>query len=186
MRCALSIDTGIREMGYAIWAWDSWSALEPPLLAGVIHAGIMRTTWLDKIKYLCETMQEILINPFSVACSTYSVFDVERVNIEMPRMRSDAKGYAAGNATIWLGFSAGYLLGGLRELFGQQISIKSVYPEEWKGSLPKHVVKRRIELSIGDSDKSHNMFRSHAWDAVGIGLTAKGYPVKEMTVDAQH
>ena len=51
-----------------------------------------------------------------------------------------------------------------------------VYPNQWKGNLPKDVHKRRIqkaltwqELNVVDFNGTHDM-----WDAIGIGLYATG------------
>jgi hypothetical protein len=43
---------------------------------------------------------------------------------------------------------------------------------QWKGQLPKEVVNRRITAKLGE--KACAGIKSHAWDAVGIGLYVNG------------
>lgn len=42
----------------------------------------------------------------------------------------------------------------------------------WKGQLPKDVVNKRVERFYGSNNCKG--FKTHAWDAVGIGLYYKG------------
>lgn len=43
--------------------------------------------------------------------------------------------------------------------------------QNWKGQLPKSVVKDRIQEILGDPDLK---ISEHEWDAIGIGLAARG------------
>lgn len=43
---------------------------------------------------------------------------------------------------------------------------------QWKGQLPKEVVNERIKKILGE--KTCERIKSHAWDAVGIGLHVNG------------
>jgi hypothetical protein len=49
-----------------------------------------------------------------------------------------------------------------------------VKPSEWKGQLPKSVVERRLRVTLGNSVCRDLGIESHAWDAIGIGLWARG------------
>ncbi len=51
-----------------------------------------------------------------------------------------------------------------------------VYPNQWKGNVPKKVHKRRIEnaLTTGEKERVDPSGTHDMWDAVGIGLFATG------------
>jgi len=49
-----------------------------------------------------------------------------------------------------------------------------VRPSEWKGQLPKRVVQQRITALLGEELCDHLEVKSHAWDAIGIGLWRLG------------
>jgi len=47
-----------------------------------------------------------------------------------------------------------------------------VVPSQWKGQLPKSIVEDRIRTRLGAAVCRRLKIRTHAWDAVGIGLWA--------------
>jgi hypothetical protein len=49
-------------------------------------------------------------------------------------------------------------------------AVTLVTPREWKGQLPKAVVEQRIVRTLGADRCAALGVKTHAWDAVGIGL----------------
>lgn len=56
----------------------------------------------------------------------------------------------------------------------QQATFEPVPVSQWKGQLPKDVVQRRIEKELGLPNTRNLDIKTHAWDAVGIGLWRLG------------
>jgi hypothetical protein len=52
--------------------------------------------------------------------------------------------------------------------------VRLIPPSEWKGQLPKSVVERRIQSTLGRKVCENLEIKTHGWDAVGIGLWVKG------------
>lgn len=64
-----------------------------------------------------------------------------------------------------------YVIGALGQVAERlDVPFELISVPEWKGQLPKAVVNNRIVQRIGALD-----IKSHSWDAVGIGLYAKGF-----------
>jgi hypothetical protein len=64
-------------------------------------------------------------------------------------------------------------IGGIKSVCGMRgMKIISVPVIEWKGTLPKDVVKKRILKILPDAEKY--CLTSHSFDAVGIGLSKMG------------
>lgn len=71
-----------------------------------------------------------------------------------------------------------YLVGLICGTVQAQIFIRSfklVPVHEWKGQLPKSVVNERIKKILGE--KTCEKIKSHAFDAVGIGLHCLGFAI---------
>jgi hypothetical protein len=56
---------------------------------------------------------------------------------------------------------------------GLGVPVTLVPVADWKGQLPKEVVNKRIVKRLGEA--ACEDFQTHAWDAVGVGLWAKGF-----------
>lgn len=96
------------------------------------------------------------------------------VYVEWPTFFDSGVGHAVARRGDLgkLTFGAGYICGALGECFGCQTVPVTV--NEWKGQLPKAVVTERIKHLLGKNKCQRLGITSHAWDAVGIGLYAKG------------
>jgi len=94
-----------------------------------------------------------------------------RAYIEFPQyMGGSVKGIAASKGdTLKLAFLVGCYSIALRK---RDIDVHLVIPQRWKGQLPKDVVISRVRRELGDELCQQMNIRSHAWDAVGLGLWA--------------
>lgn len=93
-----------------------------------------------------------------------------RVILEFPQQMSNLKGIAAQKGSVYrLAFLVGYLVRAL-----EPMESEIVLPVEWKGQLPKAVVQDRVSRILGKQVCEEQNIRTHAWDAVGIGLWRLG------------
>jgi hypothetical protein len=92
--------------------------------------------------------------------------------IEFPMYMESVAGLAASKgSTLKLAF----LIGCYAEAFRRRgCVVQLVTPLDWKGQLPKDVVIRRIHRVISEEDCNAYGIRSHAYDAVGLGLWVRG------------
>lgn len=100
---------------------------------------------------------------------------IQRVFIEWPSFFGSAIGHAAAarGDLVKLTFGAGFVCGELHSIFG--CKTEPILVNDWKGQLPKDEVTRRIRSIIGVKKCRNLGIKTHAWDAVGIGLYAKGF-----------
>jgi len=95
---------------------------------------------------------------------------------EFPEFQSGtarSMGWAKGDLQK-LTFLVGYIAG--RNPSCQFVPVK---PSTWKGQLPKSIVTDRIITRLGKEWAQTSGVKTHAWDAVGIGLWFKD--LKETT-----
>lgn len=156
---SISIDPGI-ELGFSVWKQgDSKSSL--PVEIGRIGAE-KGADWFDRIHSIVERLG-----------SVYDRYkgDIKRTDIEYPQYFDTGGGYmvAKRGDLVKLVYAAG-LIGGVAVLHGSTVSLHKVHV--WKGQLPKPVVEKRIRERIPNIDSLKPY--SHEWDAIGIGLHAKG------------
>lgn len=177
MYYALSIDIGVTALGWALWSEARWLYLERPLRAGVVTADRKEGNWVQKMYSTHRKLFDDALQDIKFLRSVY---------IEYPQVWTSTRGLAASakGDVGKLAYAAGYLMSECYARFHKKhesFTRLLVTPQQWKGSLPKPVVNARIKAAIGDKAADGTPFKSHAWDAIGIGLTAKGFPVKEMT-----
>jgi hypothetical protein len=94
--------------------------------------------------------------------------------IEMPILFAGTAGgmAAAGNNSLqklcaYVGMVTGLAMASL-----DKVAVRLVSVRDWKGQLPKDVVKKRIIKALGAPACLD--FKLDVWDAVGIGLWAQG------------
>lgn len=162
-RCVLSIDPGI-DWGYAVWNSHGthFFKLESPIKSGVLWASKTITNWHEKLDVACrqfDTLLKDLIHP------------LERVIIEEPAYFQSAGGGVAARRgdLVKLALVTGAFAGIANCKYMAVIELVPV--TTWKGQLPKEVVIKRIREKL----PKIKGVTSHAWDAVGIGLHAKGH-----------
>jgi len=159
----LAIDPGLQGTGLAFW-YDQ-QCLAPDWVRVVRNHGVKNKDWVVRAHRLVEEVlstlsEEVRVN--SVACELMEMHGSARAQMM----------WKAGDFQRTLVF-IGMLVGRLRhEMLTQEF--KLVKPSEWKGQMPKSVAERRIRKKLGDKVCRRLKIQSHAWDAVGIGLWAKG------------
>lgn len=95
-----------------------------------------------------------------------------RAYIEFPQyMAGSIAGRTAAQKgdTLKLAYLCGLYAQSLRR---RKCSVTLVTPMEWKGQLPKDVVVSRVRRELGEELCMTLKIKSHAWDAVGLGLWA--------------
>lgn len=184
MTHAVSIDTGFVALGYAIWETDGFmldrraddDAPEEPVEAGVITVPgrikksidkLDRTSWIAVARWITDEFDERVLEDED--------YEVTHIAMEWPEFRGGtAVGHAAATRDDLTKLA---LCAGVHSLQAWHYGAEAVLVpvSTWKGMLPKDVVERRIKRAIGDCDQYGQEFRSHAWDAVGIGLHCLGF-----------
>lgn len=150
-----SIDPGLSGTGWATWNGRTL------LRVGVTYAPGDVADTVGKAEALTEKLIQEMRPSHSAFAHTY---------IEMPQHMTSIKGIAAQAGSVYkLAFFVGYLAHALN---GTRVHL--VTPMEWKGQLPKDVVQRRIIRDLGVNTCTRLNIRSHAWDAVGLGMWANG------------
>lgn len=168
----VSIDPGIEGTGLAVWNDASWDTLVPPIhvYSNIHHVGMNEGTWLTRMLSISKQVQALL--------DTLTVQNQKllHVYIEWPHYRADHVGQTATAKGDIHKLSA--LIGSLTSLaatrYGAVVHLVPV--ADWKGQLPKYVVRDRILKHFGEPVCEGSLhIRQHGWDAVGIGLYAKGF-----------
>jgi Holliday junction resolvasome RuvABC endonuclease subunit len=114
---------------------------------------------------------------FNMCDSLYYVLeplDIQSCHIEKVGYFDSHKGQTAarGKALEKLVTSYGAILQTIHWL-----GVKKIYeyePNVWKGQLSKEVVEHRSKKLLPGIENTEGL-KSHAWDAVGVGLYAKGF-----------
>lgn len=159
----LSIDPGLYGTGYAVWNTQHWCLLVPPIRVGVFSP-MRQGNFLERATLQAEQVEAL--------CKKEGV---TKVWIEFPVFyASSAGGYmvAATGDLLKLCACAGAIASRTGCL------VVPVPVSRWKGQLPKKVVIKRIRSTLGDLTCERleaKGLRDDAWDAVGIGLWAKGW-----------
>lgn len=161
MKMALSIDTGVNAIGWALWRMSDWAKLVSPCRCGVIRA--RGASPLDRM--LNTTKALGLLAPG----------DLGLVVVEWAQFRAGSSvGHSAASRD-----DLGHLCHdhGMLHWWAccKGATFKTAPVSAWKGNLPKRVVEERIKRGMGDKAIDGTRIDSHAWDAVGIGLWAKGF-----------
>ena len=152
-----SIDPGLGGTGWAFWEDGR-----------LMHVGIVHDRAKDDtLAARCEGIVRQLDTQMPV-------IDDKFVNIvmviEMPQHMASAKGIAAQAGSVYkLAFLVGYIANAFNDF-----EVIVTTPMEWKGQLPKDVVQQRVIRRLGVRTCVKHNIRSHAWDAVGLGLWANG------------
>lgn len=141
----LTIDPGISGTGWALWS--GWV---------LIKTGIITPpdalSWESKMTFVMGALKNIIEH-----------YDFIEVHVELPKQFGGVRGMAtSGKGSLT---KLTLLVGAI--MFNFQA--KPVPVNDWKGQLPKEVVEKRVK-DILPKCKA----KSHAIDAVGIGLYIQG------------
>lgn len=159
----LSVDPGLTGTGYAVWSASAelWRLSRKPTRVGVITPPA-KLEAMAKLRYLVERLSGLMANE-----------DINRVACELPEFWAGAFGRAVAARGDLVKLSL--VVGAVAALAVERRAVFTTVPvRDWKGNLPKDVVERRIRRRIGDGVCEQLGIKSHAWDAVGIGLYVKG------------
>ena len=149
----MTIDPGVSGTGYAIWD-DDWKLVD----GGNIYASssIAGDDWVKKAIDIEFSIRKLILKHRV----TYGA-------MEFPRYFSSAGGEMVAKTGDLLKLT--FLCGVLYNDFDTAILVPV---NQWKGQLPKTVVEHRIRNILGF--KVCEKFKSHTFDAIGIGLYLAG------------
>lgn len=157
-----SVDPGLGGTG-----WAEWRGKKAPTRVGVIAANRRHE---DELAARCEDIAYALSEEIKWGGGLYTQV---HVILELPQHMTSLKGIAAQAGAVYkLAFLVGYLAKAV-----YPCTVHVVTPGEWKGQLPKDVVQRRITKHLGEETCRALNIRTHAWDAVGIGLWTSGWRI---------
>jgi hypothetical protein len=154
----LSIDPG-QHSGIAVWGEDTWKRRCCPRKVFLWHA--KGETWQARVAFQVEELVHLTLDG-----------SITHVYCELPAVFDSAKSMGAKGDIIKLAYLVGAYAG---VCTSQDIKFITVPVVNWKGQLPKPVVIKRIKKKIGSLDEQGTAFNGDVWDAVGIGLFAKGF-----------
>jgi hypothetical protein len=159
-RVRLSIDGAAGGTGIALWPESTWGQLTLPCLVQNIYPAGKVTHWREKTFTVLDKMEKA-IQPYQIT----------HAYLEQPEFFDDAGGHLAAKSDdlIKLVFFFGACC---QVLYRLRIPMTFYKVKLWKGQLPKKVVERRIRALLPEIDSLN--VSSHGFDAVGIGLYAKG------------
>lgn len=166
----LAVDPGLSGTGWALWTRPTTRRgfAAPPDAVGVFTPS-KALAWDAKVSAIAMKLDEALAeSEFDPATCDGETLVV----VEMPEWQGSVK-----RAMTWttgdmqkLTYLVGYLGGYYAPLY----RYLPVLVRDWKGQLPKDVVQRRIERKLGLDVCQHLGIKTHAWDAVGVGLYMLG------------
>lgn len=153
-RALLAIDPGLAGTGWALWIEPAVE--DAPNKVGVIPPFGPRLDLAERCEHIVMALP-YMAHDSIVVC-------------EFPEFQGDTgrmMGWRKGDLQK-LTFLVGYIAGRL-----EQHRFVGVRPSIWKGQLPKSVVEDRITERLGKAWVTASGVKTHAWDAVGIGLWFK-------------
>lgn len=158
-----SVDVGIVGTGMAFWELVHWGQLVNPTDCFNVAPPRKLTEWSDRVDFLAEAFSDCL-----------NCRNVKRVYFEMPEFfGGSAKGWTAAARGDLLKLT--FLLGSYARVCAEAgIPYELIDVTVWKGQLPKRVVIQRIKRRLPSLEELLKP-TTHSWDAIGIGLHAKGY-----------
>lgn len=143
----LAVDPGLNGTGWAIFYKNTGR-----LIAHGVIKRLSITQWYTRGLVIASDLDLI-----------QNEYDVKKSYIEFPSLFQSAHGQmvARKGDLVKLAWFTGLL-------FGRLIKPNLIPVPEWKGQLPKEVVKKRIIKILGKTQTLK--LKDHDWDAVGIGL----------------
>ena len=176
MRTILSIDPGL-SIGYALWDYAKNEREVKPLQYGSFRPQYPRTgkplvwPWEERVKSTLVQFERWLFDNCKAWGSRGRATNIVEAFIE----NASYFGTARGACTVQSGslVKLTYTVGWLSHVLTQwQVPITLVSTMQWKGQLTKAAVQKRIIQRIGELP---GKVTSHTWDAIGVGLWARGH-----------
>lgn len=162
----MSVDPGIRGTGVALWDSSRWKDPEdePILVSAFTPPGDL--AWIAAARWVMEGINALLVG-------LPSPMKMKGLYIEMPQY------FGVGNAAGEMVAARGDLqklafMTGMISSFGwyKRCKIRPYEVNAWKGQLSKKQTEERIKKILPGLKVLK--VANHGWDAVGIGLYAKG------------
>jgi len=158
-RSILVVDSGV-ESGWAAFTRDGWAQLEPPVMTGLVSPR-KNLPWEDRLDASCEHYA-LLVRAGRPGL----------VIIEWPAFMESEGGTMVARTEGLVKLAA--WCGAIRRTFRTLgLPVYHAKVGVWKGQTSKRIVNARIVKRLGAG--VCRAFKDHIWDAVGIGLWAKGY-----------
>lgn len=166
---ALSIDPGVNAVGWALWDYDKWEHFEAPLCVGVTKPRIGSIDPFEKMTAVLRRMN--------------AAFDLGALKLVVCEWAQFRAGSAVGHSAA-VRDDYGHLCHNHGMFHWWALSKNAQFKPApvsiWKGNLPKQIVEERITRGLGSClARDGTRITSHAWDAVGIGLWAKGFDLAD-------
>jgi hypothetical protein len=160
----LSIDPGLSGTGWAYWRKDQEHDSDAPYEAGVLMVPNNKRLedFVTRSKHLADKLYNIADRLYDIRDSGSDIVICEFPNYQDSGSRS--MGWRSGDLQRLT-----FLTGVIAQRF-DDCEFVPVEPFKWKGQLPKHVVEDRIRKRLGGKTCRTLGVKSHAWDAIGIGL----------------
>lgn len=162
-RLFITIDPGIGGTGVAVWDYDYFGRLVPPI-ASTSFGGKVKNGWENSVAEISRQ--------FGIYVRLYMP---EKIYFELPALMNSAVGHIASQKgdLVKLAIAAGAIIGAAA--FTARTSFEAIPVATWKGQLPKAESTRRIlERLPRGYFASYYKPTSHEIDAIGIGLHVKG------------
>jgi hypothetical protein len=142
--------------GAAVWTMDTLMPQATKLITTPRNLG-----WLGATKNFTTQLREFM-EPWRIGMPI--------VACEWPKLFESEAGQAAARRGDLVKLA--FVVGRIAELTAQMGFMFTIIPvNNWKGTMDKGQVERRIARIVGPESTT---FKSHVWDAVGIGLYYRG------------
>lgn len=157
----LAIDPGTLSMGISFWSLPTKETKEiipiELFLGSNLHTCSSEMEWLERSERMSTMLSKVLIEDASI----------KHVVVEYPQVFNSAEGrmIASKGDVVKLSVLVGFLLGACHN-YRRFFEVVPVV--KWKGQLPKKIVNKRVEQTLGLQKCSD--FRKDEWDAVGLGI----------------
>lgn len=160
----VSIDPGLAGTGVAYWKRATTNILVPPTSVAVLTTRTKGIEWDVRARSLADDVVSV------VDAAEHKVIVVSEFT-EFYDAPSKSMSWKTGDLQK-LTFFIGLIAGRLDDI---GIHMELATPRMWKGQLPKHVIERRIRKRLGEKACTALGIKTHAWDAVGIGMWKQGH-----------
>jgi hypothetical protein len=161
----LSVDPGVSGAGFSLWNEEDWCRRPvKPYMCGNLYAPKRCRDYIDRTDDIIKQLLRLVEGG-----------KVDEIWCEMPEFMDGASGRMVATKgdlaklTLFTGAVFGMcIMRGIR--------FHPVEPSKWKGQTSKEMVARKILHILPEIEELN--IRNHAWDAVGIGLWAQNYYVR--------
>jgi hypothetical protein len=149
-------------LGWATWDQDEWDDLVAPVEFGTLYP-TSNEDWLQEVFSIVGKLQDRI-----------SWRRVKAVYCEEPVYFGSLRGDAAarGGSLVKLSVAVGAITQ-MCKTQAPHADVELVAVRDWMGQLAEETMRKRITKRLGE--EATKKVKSHAWDAVGIGLYKKGY-----------